>query len=294
MFRHAQFDGHAVFDSARFEDGDANFMYSKFSDHATFNSVTFNSNAWFVDAKFSTFLFFGDACFVKDSSFSVTNVNDDEMDLQIAIFENVKFKNLSSFLNRRFRNTSDFSECEFSQAPKFHGCTLHQDTTFPSVEYFKDTESVGAASAYRTLKLAMENARTRQEEVMFYALEQKSLRNRDDTPKLVRLTSYLYETFSDYGQSFGLPLYWLLLVSFLFSQFYGGLVGVPDTVCLKEMGSVGFAVQQMFRPFEIWKLPAAGVSCGLGIKLIGTIQSLSTISLFALFLLALRRRFKMD
>ncbi len=49
----------------------------------------------------------------------------------------------------------------------------------------------------------MENARSRNEEAMFYALEQKSLRNRDDTPRLVKFTSYLYETFPITGRASG-------------------------------------------------------------------------------------------
>ena len=47
---------------------------------------------------------------------------------------------------------------------------------------FEDTQSNHAARAYRTLKLAMGDVRARNEEAMFYALEQDALQSRRLAP----------------------------------------------------------------------------------------------------------------
>ncbi len=264
--------GSALFFETTFRVGLVNFHGAKFISNKgdNFSGARFSGGA--VD--------FGEARFSSLANFTAPEGEDDKyMERRIfrlADFSRAQFEGISegddfkgvNFENRIFLRQTSFKDCFFASAPQFHGCALHQNTVFPGEENFKDTKSDGAASAYRTLKLAMENARSRNEEAMFYALEQKSLRNRDDTPNLVMLASYLYEMFSDYGQSFGLPLFWMLFVSFVFSQFYGDMAGAAETSCLQKMGNVGFAVQQIFRPFEIWRLSAGGISCGVGIKLI--------------------------
>jgi hypothetical protein len=224
--------------------------------------------------------------------------------IYLANFRKVKFNGKPSrgnfqgmtFENRKYLRWTSFSGALFEAAPKFHGCTLHQDTTFPAVENFKDTESESAASAYRTLKLAMENIRARQEEAMFYSLEEKSLRNRKDRPWSVDLASYLYETFSDYGRSFGLPLFWMFFLTYFCFLFYRDVAQIPEAACLKDVGVFKFTIQQIVRPFEMWRSSSnlSTKNCGGWIALFATLQSLMNFSFIALFLLALRRRFKMD
>jgi hypothetical protein len=48
---------------------------------------------------------------------------------------------------------------------------------FPTEEHFRDTHTLEAAQAYRTLKLGMASMKARAEEGMFFTLEQRSLRN---------------------------------------------------------------------------------------------------------------------
>ncbi|HEX4888987.1 MAG TPA: hypothetical protein VFW37_01250, partial [Alphaproteobacteria bacterium] len=58
--------------------------------------------------------------------------------------------------------------------------------------------------------------------------------------------------------------------------------------------------EQMFRPFGAWMKDSIGVKLNLFqqgdllIPMLASLQSLATIALLTLFLLALRRRFKMD
>ncbi|MFP5469765.1 MAG: hypothetical protein ACLGGZ_08480, partial [Alphaproteobacteria bacterium] len=61
-----------------------------------------------------------------------------------------------------------------------------------------------------------------------------------------------------------------------------------------------FTIEQMFRPFFVWSATSGDKAIDLVrynpflIPLLASLQSLATLSLLALFLLALRRRFKMD
>jgi hypothetical protein len=201
-FRNAEFNcSHVWFSKAKFIGGSALFHYTHFRGGVWFDGTDFSGGA-----DFSSVIFSGWANFSASRGF----------DSDSGVFGSISFDNSVfnkespiyslvgvTFENREFLHRTSFRNCTFEEAPEFHGCTLHQDTIFPSEEYFTDIESDGAASAYRTLKLAMENARSRNEEAMFYALEQKSLRNRDDTPRLVKFTSYLYETFPITGRASG-------------------------------------------------------------------------------------------
>ena len=72
---------------------------------------------------------------------------------------------------------------------------------------------------------------------------------------------------------------------------------------LERSGDIGvFALQQIFRPFEIWSwryqlaepLKSLGISeLPLVIKAVATVETLLFYGLFTLFLLALRKRFRM-
>lgn len=189
VFRHINFERAAVFNDSRFT-GDVHFQESDFNFLARFENVLFDGYVCFDR--------YGAATLPYSECFKFVS------------FKNSHFSQGVSFQNRHFSETTDFSGCRFLKAPQFHGARLHQDTNFAGSK-FPDTSSEYAAPAYRTLKLAMEDVRAREEEANFYALEQKSLRNRQDTAMDVKITSWLYEAFSGYGRNFMLPLIWLLL-----------------------------------------------------------------------------------
>jgi hypothetical protein len=143
----------------------------------------------------------------------------------------------------------------------------------------------------------MENVRARQKEAMFYALEQQSLRARKDTPRSVWAASHLYHLTVSYGQSFVRPLGWLLWVKFVSFCIYAAFGSISLWAHL-----VDFTIEQLVRPLSVWlptseeslhKLFGKNLLVLLGIKIIATFQSIFSLSLLALFLLALRRRFKM-
>jgi hypothetical protein len=162
------------------------------------------------------------------------------------------------------------------------------------------------------LKQLTGDAGARDYEGMFYALEQASLRVADGTPRGVKFASRMYELLSDYGRSFITPLYWLAaLTAFCFSIFllffYWQDVGAACVSLYKVNGkctltyssllidAAAFTAEQVFRPFDaIRRLQDDSSIVNLIMALIAALQSIFTLSLVALFLLALRRRFKLD
>ena len=170
-------------------------------------------------------------------------------------------------------------------------------------EKWQDHEWATAQRAYRTLKFAMEAVRAWEEEARFYALEQNCRRARTDTHWSVRLASNLYYHLSDYGQSFLRPLQWLAGIPFgVFLLIYvevSGFLVKWDAFNFWKL--VDFTLAQLVRPFIVW-LPSSqenlhtlfGQNAILlfFIKFIASLQSLFSLSLLALFFLALRQNFK--
>lgn len=182
---------------------------------------------------------------------------------------------------------------------------------FPGEKNFRDRSGADAARAYRTLKHAMASVHARGEEAKFYALEQKSLRASPDFGRWERLFSWLYEKTADYGQSFLRPLVALLVTFFAFTGIY-----ILFLLLYLDPWSnfifpaihwddiMRFSLQQVFQPFEAFRTRAGSAPPGatpkvfaevpLGLAILAAVHSVLTLSLLTLFLLALRRRFKLD
>lgn len=312
---------HIFFDFSEFK-RDSKFINTIFLGMASFDGATFNSYAWFEKSKFYSFSSFNNATF-KQALHYVNTIFYEEADfhnshfmpaydsyfpkeksdknLPLSLFEDAKFFDHVSFDDRVFLGSADFSNCYFEKAPSFHNCAFHQDTDF-SGSIFLDTSGRGAEKAYRTLKLAMENNRDRFNQAKFYALEQRSLRNHSDTPLPAKIFSQAYEAASDYGQSFLKPFLWLVWFTIIFFWIYANLL-IPSGIDHLDKSFV-FTMEQIVRPFIVWTTQYAEktnavVRAGLeanpvALKLTATIQSLISLGLVTLFILAVRRRFKMD
>jgi hypothetical protein len=153
----------------------------------------------------------------------------------------------------------------------------------------------------------MEKFGARDEQAMFFALEQDARARKASTPKSVKLFSKLYDLTSSYGQDYIRPLYWLLMVLLSSVVLYKWSI---SHLLNKEGPSfftlLSIAVEQIVRPFQVWfpeyLTKTLNLDTGtkfadgwmLLFKLIGTVQSLASLGLIAASLLALRRRFKLD
>jgi uncharacterized protein YjbI with pentapeptide repeats len=310
LFDRASFGG-AWFYGASFG-GVATFEGASFGATAMFERASFSGDARFQAASFGGVATFEGASFARRAGFSSTG---GETDRAAAIFSIVNFVGAQFsgevlFHNRKFLHATDFRRACFECAPKFHGCTLHQDTFFPKQANFRDRGGAEAALAYRTLKHAMASVHARDEEAKFYVLEQKSLLRDKDTPRSTKFFSVLYWLAADYGQSVLRPLFGALVTSAAFFAIYVAFLliyldptsrFVFPTIDFWDL--LRFSLRQVFRPFEVFSLrvaaPAEAVHevlrvAPLPLALLAALHSVLTLSFLALFLLALRRRFKLD
>ncbi len=310
------------FEDAIFDDL-ASFDNAVFLQEAKFDKGKFVRGVSFLDASFNFRTSFRERIFGGRADFSSSTKNPEPINQFFDIpkkygrilsntvfkidFTDSRFEGQADFNNRVFLNETTFRRAKFHIAPKFHDAVLHQDTDFTESK-FLDMTSENADRSYRTLKLAMEQLRARHEEATFFAKEQKCIRNRPDMDHLVSLVSVIYEWAADYGQSFARPLvrimqalvaFWVLYFTFI------GSVSIPTGPPVNIAGEIlFFSVEQIFRPFEIWRqsyditqaLPGVELNSWWSfiLKIVATTHSLLTLGLFALFLLALRKRFRMN
>lgn len=287
-FHEAVFNDKADFFNAVFNDS-ANFKRAIFNGEINFIGAEFKSGAEFTMAAFNGWTEFTKATFEGLADFRGRAIDGPgpRNIFHCVSFEGTTFKEGTMFSNRRFLDWTSFEGATFHVAPEFHNAELHQDTNFAGTD-FQDTASGHAARAYRTLKLAMGNVRARDEEAMFYAKEQKSLRHRDDTPKSVQFLSALYEITADYGRNVWLPLAWLGGITVIFWIIYltSGLFPAPET-------ALDFTVTQIVRPFSVWAANYKG-AIPTSWKLFASLQSVLSLGLVTLFILAVRRRFRLN
>jgi hypothetical protein len=282
-FRRSTLEGNFLFDDTAVAES-ARFDYVHFGGRASFEQCQFGGQAWFIG--------------LDETSGARGNCFHD------VSFARSVFRDRAVFINRHLKSPASFRDCYFSKAPEFHGADIHQSVQFPGENHFTDTISEGAAPAYRTLKLAMEKNRARQEEAMFFALELKSLRQ---TPGKMRWwdrwASYVYEKVARYGQSFSRPLAWLAVSWFIFALIYAVWMSAPIYWGEPLDGDVighgmTLSLEQVFSPFGIWK-KSLDELCKVTkhvniLQLVATVQSLVSVGFVALFVLGLRWRFKRD
>jgi len=325
-FHGATFIGRAGFELAKFTNrktefrkatfcAKAEFGDTTFNRDVSFSHVTFSDEARFSHARFTGSTRFTNARFIKDAHFDSSGESTNEELVQANIFHDSDFTDAVfeqgvSFINRQFLQPAIFANCTFGmtphgKAPQFYGCALHDGSVFPPRSYFYDVRSEGAANAYRKLKLAMGQHNARREEAKFYALEQESLRHQPTTPVREKLASWLYYHLADYGENFLLPLVWLVVITVGFGFFYYfATVWVLSSSVILEyrMACFQFAMEQLVRPFSAW-LPTGGnplkmllddnLEFLIMIQVFAIVQGLATLGLVTLFIVGLRRRFKL-
>ena len=316
LWYEARFEAAASYHKATFS-GPARFDGATFSGPAWFGGATFSGPTWFDDATFSGPTWFVGATFSRDADFSwsgklesrpkTEDGGEKEETTSLAepgVFYRLDFSGshidgVANFNNRTFKEVADFSGRVFGRPPKFHGASLHQGTKWRGTD-FTDTESDDAEQDYRTLRLAMEQIRDRPQEAVFFALEQRAMRHQAKWWQLRKWLSYGYDWTCDYGRSAGWPLAWLAGVAFLFLMAYGWFSEGYFDQPAEADELLTFIVRQIVKPFAVWgPLKTHGelwsnLSEGRAFlfRVLATLQSLLSLGLIALFILALRWQFR--
>ena len=140
----------------------------------------------------------------------------------------------------------------------------------------------------------MEQLRNRDEQARFFRHEQRARRLRTDTPRALKVISWLYEKSADYGESPVRPLLWLLAAFLVFSALYFVAQSAPNAGASWQWPEPGatlrFALQQVFLPFRVF---IAEPPVPLLLGLLGALHSLLNLGLLALFVIVLRRKFRL-
>ncbi len=318
-FTNVTFNDGANFGGATFGDGanfyratfcnKANFKAATFGNVTRFERATFEGYADFSDASFGVGADFTQAIFKEVADFSDTspapNPNTAHRDLALRFisFRKALFIGQAIFENRAFATSSLFDGAIFENLAQFHGCKFHQGMFFHEADFRKtiggnNTQTAELEQSYRTLKRAMADLHARNEEAEFFALEMECRRQRGTVPWFERFAATAYKHLSDYGRAVDLPLIWLLILVYAAHYLY---LAIALMTCNPGPGArLAFTLEQMFRPFYVWAKspPGTGICLvennPLLIPILASLQSVAAIALLALFLLAQRRRFKMD
>jgi hypothetical protein len=314
-FESAAFSGDAYFKSATFS-ATAEFASSKFFNYACFESAGFASYAGFVSVTFSAYADFESATFGSRADFKSATFSDD------ADFESATFSGNADFESTRFSGSAGFSSATFSKdavfvnveftartvfadvrfeagVPDFRGAKMHEATEWHAVAWPPAPQAKDAAQAqvyaYERLKQEMERLKKHEDEQFFFRKELRARRGLVPPRSGAWLLNYLYEASSDYGQSIGRPLLWLLGVFTIGAAFFAGTpVFNGSRMPILRAAGLSFANVFSFLPLKR-EIMTTEMIDGLSsaAQIIGVVQSLLGLLLLFLAGLALRNRFRM-
>ena len=234
-FLSATFKGNGHFLMATFM-GIADFLSATFKGYADFESVTFDRSVQFRSATFKSDAIFINVAFKDSIAFYGVEVTK-TLNLSRAHFNEslnaraAQFKGPAFFAHIDFQRPPDFTSSSFAHSPSFLGATF----AYPLSDHrFKWLWGICAVEDghehYRRLKQLAAEAHDYETELRLFALETKAKRSYVLTfgnpwHLLSLLLNYLYEWFSDFGQSVMRPGIWLGLTFAIALYLFAALAG---------------------------------------------------------------------
>jgi hypothetical protein len=217
-------------------------------------------------------------------------------------FARARFMDEADFENRCFQTSVSFERAYFHVAPNFLGCRFPENVNFHGVRFNRNARPKSAESKYRFLRRKMRELGARDYEGLFYTLEQKCRAKK--YPWIARIPFWFYDLTSGYGRSYERAILTLGAVQIIAFSFYHLLAyGFTLRLGAEWKDIAYFTVAQVLRPFELFTSGAevpewfARNASNYGLSTIAYtagFQSLLSIGIFALLLLAIRWRFKRD
>jgi len=282
----AVFSGPADFSMGRVRHfGDVVFDRAEFGDQAIFDSAGFEGLASFKGAHFS------------GASFLRINASRGAMD-----FSDAEIRAVLDLRSATLEYGPNFSRAVFFRCPRVSETTFPADTRMRNA-IFRGFATEDDYQGYRMLKRRFGAFHAREEENMFFAFEQRTRCNLDlyQRRRLVQaILSKLYDWGSEYGQNAGRPLLFFALLTI------GSWIGY-GVVCGEEVAAanrpswisdwppgLGLALQSAVNPLALfWGRALFRPSSG-GVAFWVGAQSVLSLVLAALALLAVRRRFRKE
>lgn len=205
------------------------------------------------------------------------------------------------FTRCKFYGFTDFSNTTFLKPPLFDGAILHEHTIFPKKSYF-EIKGLGGndnvqknITALQILKAKSSSLLDRRQQAVFFGLEQEYLRYYGELNVFEYSISTIYGFVSDYGTNYFKPVVILLLLFCIFTGIYF-FQQIPDISPMLDVymnafeKSLRISLMSITAPFKIISNPAYGMLQ----MLLSTLQSVLSLSLITLSILALRWRYKRD
>ena len=299
------------------------FSGSTFHADSEIANTRFKKEVNFQESEFNTLIikessFSGSVTFEK-SSFKSLTVNSITFE-QMCSWGNIKCDGWSNFQSNQFKGQAFFSRSSFTYGPIFTGssfefCPVFHDTELPQSSEFrgvvyKNINDLNAPPSYRTLKHAMNKISDKRQEALFHKLELRSIRKQKNTPASEKFFSWIYDKVSEYGQNYFKPLGWMFLCNSIAFLLY--LIMIPRNVMMnsntffsESLHALKIIIINIVAPFKLWfgreKLILSQVfgvdhhwSYNLILASITSLQTIISLTLVTLFLLALRRSFKLS
>jgi hypothetical protein len=224
----------------------------------------------------------------------------------------------------QFRQAAYFRDVTFESAPVFHDAVFSSDTDFFGASFARPdvwtfSAALNARNAYRVLRLAMSKAKAHDEEMRFFELEERTTRSlmslrREPVSKVL---SAMYDWISCYGTSPGRALTVFLVWNGAFSALFAlclavgpkmrfaklptglrELLTIPATAIetsshiFTDWRAAGLAIQNAINPLALVSSNAMIKVDNAAIFLLSLVQSLGSVAIVSLFLLAVRSRFQ--
>lgn len=278
-FAHAYFGDVTSFDGATFSHlalfygtdfgNGASFDKATFGDRSNFTNATLGKNCTFTKSKF-----LGSVTFSRSSDGQ--DKYKEQLEFRDSSFFKAEFNSDVDFSGRQFIGNTDFHQIKFNGLAKFYGAELSEETYFTlddahwplppkpkrriaktlsrlrhrirgnheSTTEVPEPETPSARfeeyeKAFCRLKKIQQGHEARTAEHFFYKLELKARMRRSDIRWTEKFAAGAYGLFSDYGESIGLPLFWLL-VSFLIATAVTCCAALPFWQDFAP-GNLGFA-----------------------------------------------------
>ena len=223
-FEDVKFVGPAHFGSVKFEEyssfegaifsGMARFDEAVFSDGAGFYRVTFSRHTIFDKTKFSRGVSFSNSVFEGPAYFGRSSFDG------LASFKGVRGKGLV-LDHPKFSHVPDFSDAHFEEAPAFDNVDLGPERFGDPSE---GSSRVGLPERWRALRRLATQGHDHERELQFFKGEVIARRGTHDTWRhLWFWVGWAYQILSDFGRSMVRPLLGLGLSVVVFAFIYASL-----------------------------------------------------------------------
>lgn len=203
------------------------------------------------------------------------------------------------FSNAEFHSGWLIGESEFEAPPDFFGVKMdRQHTRFRRCKFTKAGSfwrpKCGALDVVRYRHLRSHFARCKDSylEGLFYTLEMRGHRLTGVASIFERAISWLYDAVADYGNSVARPALFFLGQILFFFVFYKVVGQVTAQGVFSRFPELGLVLQNSFNPLALFTEKGIAIPGTLVTYAASLLQATISVALIALFLIALRGKFR--